>query len=318
MSGATKMAASVDLLDPRKIEKNPDNPRLIFQSEELSALEESIKEQGILVPLTVYRDGKSFVLLDGERRWRCAIRLGLHQIPVIVQEKPDRVTNIMMMFAIHNARQDWDPLPTALKLEELEKIMTKAMGEPPSERRLAAAASLSAGEVRRYRKILSLPKHLRRELMGELKKPRGDQHLTVDHVLEALDGTSRLVRAEIISDADKEHLVGVIVEKFRAETLTSTVEPRKLSRIARAVEREDVTKEKVRRELKRFVETPKVTINEIFERTVEQADFAHGTEQLVKRALARLREMKARNAELSSDLIKALEEFAEEVRGLLR
>ncbi len=251
------MPATVDLLDPRKIEKNPDNPRLIFQAEELSALEESIKEQGILVPLTVYRDGKPYVLLDGERRWRCAIRLGLHQIPVIIQEKPDRVTNIMMMFAIHNARQDWDPLPAALKLEELEKIMTKAAGEPPSERRLAAAASLSLGEVRRYRKILSLPGHLRKELMGELKKPRGQQHLTVDHVLEALDGTSRMVKAGILQEKEKDKFVDVIADKFRSEALKSTVEPRKLSRIARAVERNEIPLNKVRRELDKFVRTPK-------------------------------------------------------------
>lgn len=312
------MAATVDLVDPRKVEKNPDNPRLIFQAEELSSLEESIREQGILVPLTVYRDGKSFVLLDGERRWRCAIRLGLRQIPVIVQAKPDRVTNIMMMFAIHNARQDWDPLPTALKLEELEKIMTKAMGAPPSERRLAAAASLSAGEVRRYRKILSLSKHLRKELMDELKKPRGQQHLTVDHVLEALDGTNRLVKAAIIPEDDKEHFVDVIAEKFRAETLTSTVEPRKLSRIARAVERNEVSLKKVQRELDRFIDSPETTINEVFERTVEQADFSHGTEQLVKRALVRLKEMKDRGIELSTDLTALLEEFMKEIRGLLR
>ena len=312
------MAATVDLVDPRKVEKNPDNPRLIFQAEELASLEESIREQGILVPLTVYRDGKAFILLDGERRWRCAIRLGLHQIPVIVQAKPDRVTNIMMMFAIHNARQDWDPLPTALKLEELEKIMTKATGEPPSERRLAAAASLSAGEVRRYRKILSLPRHLRREIMGELKKPRGEQNLTVDHVLEALDGTARLIKAQIIPVEEKDRFVDVIAEKFRAKTLTSTVEPRKLSRVARAVERNEVPLNIVRRELERFVKTPKVTINQVFERTVEQSDFSHGTEQLVKRALVRLKEMKQREIEISTELAEVLEEFLKEVRGLLR
>ena len=83
-------AATVEVIDPRSLRKNPDNPRLIFQAEELSALEESIKEQGILVPLTVYKDGKHFVLLDGERRWRCALRLGLHTVPAIIQEKPDR------------------------------------------------------------------------------------------------------------------------------------------------------------------------------------------------------------------------------------
>lgn len=312
------MAATVDLLDPRKIEKNPDNPRLIFQAEELSALEESIREQGILVPLTVYRDGRAFILLDGERRWRCAIRLGLHQIPVIVQAKPDRVTNIMMMFAIHNARQDWDPLPTALKLEELEKIMTKAAGEPPTERRLAAAASLSLGEVRRYRKILALSPHLRKELMGELKRPRGEQRLTVDHVLEALDGTSRIVKAGILPEDEKENFVDVIAEKFRSKALTSTVEPRKLSRIARAVEREAISVRRVRSELDKFVRSPSYTIDQVFKNTVEEADFAHGTEQLIRRSLARLREIRERNVELSPELKSALEDFMKEVRGLLK
>jgi ParB/RepB/Spo0J family partition protein len=312
------MAATVELIDPRKIKKNPDNPRLIFQAEELSALEESIREQGILVPLTVYKDGKDFVLLDGERRWRCSIRLGLHRVPVIIQEKPDRVTNIMMMFAIHNARQDWDPLPTALKFEELEKIMIRATGEQPSERRLAAAASLSVGEVRRYRKILALPKSLRKELLGELKKPRGDQDLTVDHVIEAVDGVSRLSKAEIIEPSDEGDLVDVIVDKFRSGYLKSTVEPRKLSRVARAVERKEISVAKVRRELDRFVRSPKITINELFERTVEQADFAHGTEQLVRRSLVRLREMRGREIDLSPELREALEEFVVEVRAILR
>lgn len=39
-------------------------------------------------------------------------------MPVIVQPKPDKLQNIMMMFAIHNARRDWDPLPTAYTLQE--------------------------------------------------------------------------------------------------------------------------------------------------------------------------------------------------------
>jgi ParB/RepB/Spo0J family partition protein len=123
--------AAVELLDPRKLQQNKDNPRLIFRQDELQALQDSISEQGILVPLTVYRDKTKYTLLDGERRWRCALRLGLHQVPVIIQAKPDRVANIMMMFAIHNARKDWDPLPAALKMEELEKILAKAQGRHP-------------------------------------------------------------------------------------------------------------------------------------------------------------------------------------------
>jgi ParB/RepB/Spo0J family partition protein len=122
------MAATVELLNPRHIEKNKSNPRLIFREDELTALADSIRDQGILVPLTVYKQRDKYVLLDGERRWRCAVRLGLNKVPAIVQEKPDPVTNIMMMFAIHNARRDWDPLPTAMKLEELEKKLTSPGG----------------------------------------------------------------------------------------------------------------------------------------------------------------------------------------------
>lgn len=311
------MAATVELVDPRKVQKNPDNPRLIFQSQELSALEDSIREQGILVPLTVYQDRRSYTLLDGERRWRCAIRLGLHSVPVIIQEKPDRVTNIMMMFAIHNARQDWDPLPTALKLEELEKIMTQASGEPPSERKLAATASLSLGEVRRYRKILALPKSLRRELMNELEKPRGEQRLTVDHVIEAMDGASRLAKADVVDRGETPTLVNAIVSKFRSEVLTSTVEPRKLSRIARAVEREEISPKRVRREIDRFISNPNTTINQVFERTVERADFSHGTEQLVSRSLARLREIRTRHIVLTPEFRKLLEDFVAEATAIL-
>lgn len=312
------MAATVELIEPRRIFKNPDNPRLIFRDKELAALEDSIREQGILVPLTVFQDGKNYTLLDGERRWRCAMRLGLHRVPVIVQQKPDRVTNIMMMFAIHNARQDWDPLPTALKLEELEKIMTQASGQPPIERRLAAAASMSIGEVRRYKKILALPLKLRTELMNELEKPRSEQRLTVDHVIESVDGVSRLKKAEVLSSADADLLLTTVVEKFRSGVLQSTVEPRKFSRIARAVEREEVPISEVRSQLRRFERSPQVTINEVFQKTVERADFAHGTDQLVRRSIARLKEIEASGAVLSEELRASLIELSKLIERMLR
>ncbi len=90
--------STTPLVDPRKITPNPENPRLIFRQDDLETLQESIKLQGILVPLTVFRSGSEYVILDGERRWRCAVKLGLPRVPVIVQPKPDRLQNIMMMF----------------------------------------------------------------------------------------------------------------------------------------------------------------------------------------------------------------------------
>ena len=176
------MAEGLTLIDPRKLERNPDNPRLIFHQDELDALQESIAAQGILVPLTIYKDGNKHFILDGERRWRCSLKLGLSKVPVIIQPKPDHLQNIMMMFAIHNARRDWDPLPTAIKLEELEGIFTKQQGRKPTEKELAELASMRRGEVRRLRKLLALPKKYRKMLLAELEKPRSQQRLTVERV----------------------------------------------------------------------------------------------------------------------------------------
>ena len=78
---------------------------------------------GILVPLTVYENTKripksKYVLLDGERRWRCAKELGMLTIPANIIDEPEDVTqNILFMFNIHHFRREWELFPTALKLE---------------------------------------------------------------------------------------------------------------------------------------------------------------------------------------------------------
>lgn len=211
------MSDEVTLLEPSQLDPNPDNPRLIFHEDELHSLADSIKKQGILVPLTVYRDGKRFKLLDGERRWRCSLSLGLPRVPVIVQPKPDRMTNIMMMFAIHNARKDWDPLPTALKLEQPEGEFLKRHGTKPSETELSGIASIPRGEVRRLKKLLALPAAYRKELLAELDKPRSLQILSVDHVIEATAGVDALHKRGVLTLAEVEPLRRAIVDKFKTE-----------------------------------------------------------------------------------------------------
>ena len=64
-------------INPDKIKRNPDNPRIIFREEELQVLLNSIQKVGIRVPLAIYEDVKSnrYILLDGERRWLCAKKL---------------------------------------------------------------------------------------------------------------------------------------------------------------------------------------------------------------------------------------------------
>jgi ParB/RepB/Spo0J family partition protein len=134
------------------LEPNPHNPRMLFDKVPLDALRDSISRVGILVPLTVYRESKSkrHIILDGQRRWMCAKDLGLKTVPVNEVEEPSLVQNIVTMFQIHKLREDWELMPTALKLELLIKET-----KDPNNRRLAALTGLDEAVVVRCKKLLS-------------------------------------------------------------------------------------------------------------------------------------------------------------------
>jgi ParB family transcriptional regulator, chromosome partitioning protein len=312
------MADAIRNVDPDRIRPNPENPRLIFHADELQALQDSISLQGILVPLTVYgEDGTGFVLLDGERRWRCAIKLGLPRVPVIVQPKPDRLQNIMMMFAIHNSRRDWDPLPTAYKLAELEEEFVSRQGRDPNEKELAELASLSRGEVRRLKNLLALPQDYRDELMKELELPRPEQVLTVDVVLEATRGAAALRKRDLLEPREEDQLRRAIIKKYRDGVMKNTVEPRQLARIARAVERGEVSPSTARTAVIQLIEDPAFPVSAAYERSVAQADFEHGTEQIANRLLTRLVELQERGYVAGDALRGILEAVRAEIRRLL-
>jgi len=304
------LADVVTLLDPKKLQRNKDNPRLIFHKEDLDSLEKSIADQGILVPLTVFKDRNAYQLLDGERRWRCAIKLGLSRVPVIVQPKPERLQNIMMMFAIHHARKDWDPLPTALKLLDLQKEFVKRNQRQTNEAELAGLASLSRGEVRRLKKLLSLPENYRKELLKELEKPRSEQVLTVDHVIEATTAASQLKKKDVVDDREEDQLRRSIIAKFRSRVIDNTVAPRKLARLASAVGRGEVPLSLAKAVVKKLIELPKYDIDSAFRESVEQVDFEHQIEHLVDRLIVALEEHKRRGYKMSASLVEELARLA--------
>lgn len=74
---------------------NPRNPRQHFSDESLQELSESIRERGIIQPIVV-RELESakniFEIIAGERRWRAAQRIGLHEVPIVVVEADDRLS----------------------------------------------------------------------------------------------------------------------------------------------------------------------------------------------------------------------------------
>lgn len=181
------MTATQETLAPRpvepkltatsRLEPNPYNPRRLFDREPLDVLRKSIKKVGILVPLTVYwgTQKKKYVILDGQRRWMCAQKLGLKQVPVNVMAEPSLVQNIVTMFQIHKLREDWELMPTALTLE----ILMKEIGET-SDVTLAEITGLDIAVVSRCKKLLSYPKRYQEMMLD----PNPERRVKADFFVE--------------------------------------------------------------------------------------------------------------------------------------
>lgn len=81
-----KNGGKILMIPVEDIRPNPDQPRKAFDQEKLRELAQSLKENGMLQPVTVVLRGNRPVLVAGERRWRAAKMAGLQEIPCIAVE----------------------------------------------------------------------------------------------------------------------------------------------------------------------------------------------------------------------------------------
>ncbi|MDH4470937.1 MAG: ParB/RepB/Spo0J family partition protein [Verrucomicrobiae bacterium] len=101
-----------------KIVASPLQPRTEFKKEQLHDLIESIRERGIIQPLIVRRVGSHYELIAGERRFRAAIEIGLHEVPVIIRKASDQ--EVLELALIENLqREGLNPIEEATAYERL-------------------------------------------------------------------------------------------------------------------------------------------------------------------------------------------------------
>lgn len=111
-----------DLIVPiERVFPNPDQPRRTFTEDQLQDLSASIKAKGIIQPLIVRarpgHDGE-YEIVAGERRWRAAQMVQLHEIPVLVREFTD--TEVLEVAIIENIqRADLNPVEEAMGYRQL-------------------------------------------------------------------------------------------------------------------------------------------------------------------------------------------------------
>ncbi len=138
----------VVFLPHRAIRPNPAQPRKIFRQEALEELADSIRQHGILQPLSVRRVGTSYELIAGERRLRAAQLAGLTEIPCIIMNMDDRESGMAAM--VENLqRQDLDFIEEAAGIARLMESFH--MSQEQAARLLGKSQSAVANKLRLLR-----------------------------------------------------------------------------------------------------------------------------------------------------------------------
>ena len=115
----TSGSSSIGEISVSLIVPNPNQPRRDFSDKSLDELADSIKELGIVQPITLRNMGDgSYQIIAGERRWRAAKIAGLKEVPVIVRELTDQ--EIVEISLIENIqREDLNPIEEAQAYKRL-------------------------------------------------------------------------------------------------------------------------------------------------------------------------------------------------------
>ena len=138
----------VMFLPARAIRPNPAQPRKVFREETLSELADSIRQHGILQPLSVRRTGTGYELIAGERRLRAAQMANLSEIPCIVMNMDDRESSLAAM--VENLqRQDLDFVEEARGISRL--MSDWSMSQEQIARMLGKSQSAIANKLRLLR-----------------------------------------------------------------------------------------------------------------------------------------------------------------------
>lgn len=148
---AQAVLGNVALVKVKSIEANPFNPRTNFEEEALAELAESIKEHGIIQPLTVRKMGvDKYQLISGERRFRASQIAGLEEVPVYIRLANDQA--MLEMALVENIqREDLNAIEVALSYERLIQECNLTQEE------LSQKLSKSRSSITNFLRLLKLP-----------------------------------------------------------------------------------------------------------------------------------------------------------------
>jgi len=177
-------------IDLDKIEISPYQPRIEYNKEKIEELAKSIKENGLIQPITVKKNNNKYQIIAGHRRYLAFKKLNKESIPAIVRNEQDNEEIITLTENL--IRENLNPIEIAISLETiLEKEIAKNQSE------LAKILGINESTVSRYLKLLKLPEKIKQYI-----KERKYTDLLVLNKLASLHSTEALEIFEQIIESN--------------------------------------------------------------------------------------------------------------------
>jgi ParB family chromosome partitioning protein len=222
MDDADKMlpGAGINEIDLSKIEANPFQPRTNFDEETLKELAESIKEIGLIQPITLRKiaDDK-YQIIAGERRFRAAQMAGLESIPAYIRKAKDE--GMLEMALVENIqREDLDAIEIAVSYQRLLEELEFTQEE------LSTRVGKKRSTIANYLRLLKLPAVIQKGLI--------DKQISMGHARAIIN----------IEDAEIQTMIYSQIVKMGLSV-------RRVEEIVRNLNNED-TKDKVDSEKEKF------------------------------------------------------------------
>lgn len=165
-----------------QIDTNPFQPRTNFEAEALQELSDSIKEMGLIQPITVRKLGyDKYELISGERRFRASKMAGLKTIPAYIRIANDQA--MLEMALVENIqREQLDPIEVALSFERLMHECKLTQED------VSAKVSKSRSAVANYLRLLKLPPAIQAALRdGKISMGHARALIGIDSDVEQME-----------------------------------------------------------------------------------------------------------------------------------
>jgi ParB family transcriptional regulator, chromosome partitioning protein len=214
---------SVSIIKIKNIETNPFQPRTNFEENALQELSDSIKQHGIIQPITVRKLGYDrYQLISGERRFRASQMAGLTDVPAYIRIADDQ--EMLEMALVENIqREDLDPIEVSLSYKRLidECNLT--------QEQLSEKVGKQRSTVTNFLRLLKLP--------AAIQKALRDREITMGHAkaLINIDNEDRQLAIFALA-LEQDFSVRQIEDLARGEKVKVTP---KVSRVEKPISMED-------------------------------------------------------------------------------